>query len=300
MLKDVRYLLVFAKVVQSGSFRAAAESLDMSVSSASLYVSKLEESLGVALLYRSTRKLSLTQDGEAVFDIAQQMLQLYSENLYGYKDSHRHTGGKLKVAIPAILIRSRLVCKIVAFASREPRLQLHLQCSDHHNDIIGEGIDLAIRLGNMPNSGLKARKIFDLDRTLVGSDAFLQRYGSPTHPRDLQELPWIGLSMRPSSRTFVHPQQGSCEISYNPVSTVDNVEASYRLAVCGLGLAVPPKFLFNPDDGVRELLPEWRLPPLPAYAVWPANAPGDGPAQRLVTHLCAEDTQFAACELQDA
>lgn len=300
MLKDVRYLLVFAKVVQSGSFRAAAEALDMSVSSASLYVSKLEESLGVALLYRNTRKLSLTQNGESIFDIAQQMLKLYSDNVCEYKDSHRRPGGKLKVAIPAVLIRSRLVCKIIAFASREPELHLHLQCSDHHNDIIGEGIDLAIRLGNMPNSGLKARKIFDLDRMLVCASDFVHLHGSPKHPYDLQELPWIGLTMRPSSRTFFHPQQGSCEISYNPVATVDSVEASYRLAVCGLGLAVPPRFLFNPNDSVQELLPEWRLPPLPAYAVWPANAPDDSPAQALIAHLCSEDTQLAACELQDA
>lgn len=296
MLRDVRYLIVFAKVVEGGSFRSAAQALDMSISSASLYVSKLEESLGVALLYRNTRKLSLTQDGKAVFEVAQQMLQLYSDNLCDYKNANRRGGGKLKVAIPAILIHSRLVCKITAFASREPDLHLHLQCSDHHNDIIGEGIDLAIRLGDMPDSGLKARKIFMLDRALVGSTDFLRRYGPLEHPRDLQELPWIGLTMRPNSRTFFHPSQGSFEILYNPVATVDSVEASYRLAACGLGLAVPPRFLFNAADGVKEVLPEWKLPPLPAYAVWPANAPDDSPAQRLISHLNTQDTQLEACE----
>ncbi|WP_299580455.1 LysR family transcriptional regulator [uncultured Microbulbifer sp.] len=290
MLKDVRYLIVFAKVVEGGSFRSAAHALDMSISSASQYVSKLEESLGVALLYRNTRKLSLTQDGKAIFGVAKKILELYSDNLRDYRNVSRRGGSKLRVAIPAILINSRLVSEISSFASREPDLHLHLLCSDLHNDLIGEGIDLAIRLGDMPDSGLKARKIFMLDRVLVASTDFVRRHGLFEHPRDLQDAPWIGLTMRPSSRTFIHRDHGHFKICYNPVAIVDNVEASYRMAMCGLGLAAPPRFLFNSSDGVEEILPEWQLPPLPAYAVWPPNISVDSPVQRLISYINSQYT----------
>ncbi|WP_444925845.1 LysR family transcriptional regulator [Microbulbifer sp. TRSA002] len=299
MLKDIRYLLVFAKVVESGSFRGASSELDISVASVSSYVARLEESLGVALLYRNTRKLPLTEDGEKIYKTAQKILDLYADGLGEYKAREERSISRLKIAIPAVLIHSRLLSKIVGFVRRDLGIHLQIQCSDQHEDVIGGGFDLAIRLGNMPDSNLKARKIFELERVLIASGDMLDRYGFPSHPRDLAVWPWIGLKMRPNHRRFLHRQQGEYEVSYAPVATVDSVEAAYRLTSCGLGLSAPPRFLISAQDDVQELLPDWQLPNLPAYAVRPSNGVSEGPIQKLIDYLADSDTQLAACHPRD-
>ncbi|MCO1335924.1 substrate binding domain-containing protein [Microbulbifer sp. OS29] len=247
------------------------------------------------VLYRNTRKLSLTEDGEKVYKTADKILQLYTDGLGAYNEGENRSIGRLKIAIPAVLIHSRLLSKIVYFARQELGLYLEFQCSDLHEDLIGGGFDLAIRLGNMPDSTLKARKIFQLQRVLLASADMLERFGVPEHPRELEAWPWIGLTMRPNNRTFNHREYGDYEINYTPVATVNNIEAAYRLTSCGLGLSVPPRFLLRPQDELQEVLPAWQLPSLPAYAVRPSNALSQGPVQRLVDYLSDSDTQLAAC-----
>lgn len=286
MIGDVRYLIVFAKVVEKGSFTAAAKELKMSTASTSLYVSRLEESLGVALLYRNTRKLSLTFDGEKVYTAASSILNLYEhEVLQLGKGPKENAIRKFKIAIPAILIKSQLLKEISSYFANFPEIRVALACNDCYNDIVGEAIDLAIRLGNMPDSSLKAKKLFSVDRRVVASPEFLARNPLIAHPKDLEAMNWIGLSMRPSYRRFTHVSGEQCEISYTSNFMADNVEASYQLACHGVGLAAPPTFLIDERDGVELVLPEWELEPLPAHAVWPANVAAGSVTYGLIEHL---------------
>lgn len=286
MIGDVRYLIVFAKVVSKGSFTAAAKELKMSTASTSLYVSRLEENLGAALLYRNTRKLSLTFDGEKVYAAASAILDLYEHEVVQLaRGQKENITRKFKIAIPAILIKSNLLNEISTFFSNFPEIRVALTCSDCYTDIVGEAIDLTIRLGDMPDSSLKARKLFSLERKVVASPEFLAKNSSITHPKDLENMNWIGLSMRPSFRKFKHVSGKHYEINCTSNFVTDNVEASYQLACRGVGLAAPPSFLIDARDQVEYVLPDWTLESLPAHAVWPGNVAQGSITHELIEHL---------------
>lgn len=286
MINEVRYLIIFAKVVEKGSFTAAAKELNMSTATTSLYVSKLEDNLGVALLYRNTRKLSLTSDGESVYSTAREILGLYEREVIQFNGAQTDRfNRKFKIAIPSVLIKSALLREVGVFFSCRPKIRFSVVCSDSHNDIVGEGLDLAIRLGKMPDSSLRAKRLFSIERKLVATREFLENSKTVRYPKDLELLNWIGLTMRPNFRTFRNAEGRTVEISYSPVIVVDNVEASYKLACSGVGLAAPPEFLIDEKDNVQVVLPEWRLDPLPAYAVWPANTVAGSVTHDLIRHL---------------
>lgn len=148
-------------------------------------------------------------------------------------------------------------------------------------DIVAEGIDLAFRIGELPDSGLKARHLCLLPRRVLAAPSLLAGYAPVAHPSELEGLPWIGLAMRPDTRRFRHARSGeTVEIRYVPQVRVDNVEAA-----CGVGLAAPPDYLSG--EGIRRgevvaVLPEWTLEPLQVHAVWPANVSASSAAYALV------------------
>jgi DNA-binding transcriptional LysR family regulator len=287
MIEDIRYLIAFAKVAQAGSFSAGAKALGLSTAAASQYVSRLEKSLGIALFYRSTRRLSLTFDGARVLQTAQEMLDLYQGGIVQLKQ-RPSASRKLRLTMPAVLVRSELMAQIARFIREQPDIDVSLACSDTRYDIIGESFDLAFRIGELPDSSLKARQVYSLPRVVVASPSLLDGHPPPTHPRDLAELPWIGLTMRPHQRRLHSADGDSCDIRYTPRITVDSIEAAYQLVRQGVGLAAPPKFLARHDldqGRVTEVMPGWSLQPLQVHAVWPSNVPTSSPVHSLLRSL---------------
>lgn len=287
MIEDIRYLIAFAKVAETGSFSAGAKALGLSTAAASQYVSRLEKSLGIPLFYRSTRKLSLTFDGARVLQTAQEMLGLYQDGIVQLKQRPR-ASRKLKITIPAVLVRSELMTQIALFIRDHSDVDISISCSDTRYDIIGESFDLAFRIGELPDSSLKARHVFSLSRIVVASEALLDEHPPVVHPKDLSNLPWIGLTMRPNHRTLRHASGETCVIRYVPRTTVDSIEAAYRMARQGLGLTAPPSFLARSDldQGiVAEVVPGWSLEALKVHAIWPSNVPAGSPVHTLVKSL---------------
>ena len=274
MLGDVRHLLVFAKVVDKGSFRDAAEDLNLSVASVSLYISKLEKSLGFALLYRDTRKFSLTSDGEKIFTTAKEILSLYENEILDVSKHQQCRTTCIKVSIPAILINSPFMVRLTEYMKSFPHCTLTLLCSDNINDIVSEGIDVAFRVGDLEDSSLKARPVYAFQRVLVASPALLAQYPQVKTPCDLESIPWIGLTMRSNVRKFSHAKVRIETIRYEPRIQVDNVEAAYQFAKEGMGLATPPLFLAKADlenGSITSVLEDWEIDALKVYAVWPSN-----------------------------
>ncbi|WP_368565145.1 LysR family transcriptional regulator [Pseudoxanthomonas sp. UTMC 1351] len=287
MIEDIRYLIAFAKVAETGSFSAGAKALGLSTAAASQYVSRLEKSLGIPLFYRSTRRLSLTFDGARVLQTAQEMLGLYQDGIVQLKQRPR-ASRKLKITIPAVLIRSELMVQIARFIREYPDVDISISCSDTRYDIIGESFDLAFRIGELPDSSLKARQVFLLPRVIIASQFLLDEYPSVTHPKDLADLPWIGLTMRPNHRTLRNASGDTCDIRYVPRITVDSIEAAYQMARQGLGVTAPPNFLAKNDldqGMLREVMPGWSLEPLKVHAVWPSNVPASSPVHILLKSL---------------
>lgn len=277
MIEDIRYLIIFAKIAEIGSISKGARALGLSNATVSLHLTKLEKNLGTALFYRNTRNMSLTHDGEKLLDTAKSILETYEKGIYEFKQGSITTKKKLNISIPAIFIHGEFMQYIAEFCTEHPDLYLNITCDDNRNDIISENIDVAFRIGDLPNSSLKAKHLFHLPRSIVATKKFLSQYNELKKPNDLENMKWIGLSMRPHSRTLKNIETGDKkEISYNPYICVNNVEASYQLVKLDAGLAAPPDYLTNDDiqnDYIVRVLPKWELEPLDVYAVWPANVP---------------------------
>lgn len=275
MLDLLRPLAVFARTVETGSFRGAARACGLSPSVVSHHIAQLEAQLGVALLYRSTRRLSLTRDGERLFAAARQMLEAARSGLDSMVPETAQPIGELGITAPAVLAAGFLPDDIAAFAKAYPQVALNLNFTDTPRDLIGDGIDVAIRMGNLKDSTLKARRLRGERRVLVASVDYMAGRALPQEPEDLPALDWIRLRPRPPKAVLSRDGQ-TRTIAYESRLVVDDAKAVYRLARAGLGLAVLPSFLAREDlasGTMIELLPEWRLETVGVYAVWPPNAP---------------------------
>ncbi|HIG8796520.1 LysR family transcriptional regulator [Raoultella terrigena] len=288
MIDDIRYLIVFAKIVEAGSISGGAEALGLTTATASTHLSKLERNLGSALLYRNTRKLSLTHDGASLLETANSMLELYEKGFIEFKQRSISTTNKLHISLPAVFINSEFTRHLADFIKEYPDVCLNISYSDTRKDIIADSIDVAFRIGELPDSSLKARHLFVLPRRVVASKKFLSNYPPVNHPDDLEKMPWIGLSMRQNSREFRHKNGEVALIKYTPTVYVDNVEAAYTLAKQQVGLAAPPCYLSQEDitrEEMQEILPDWSLEPLKVYAIWPSNISTSSIAYTLINKI---------------
>jgi DNA-binding transcriptional LysR family regulator len=275
MIDELRALAIFAKTIELGSFRNAAKELNLSPSVVSHHIAQLEERLGVTLLYRSTRHLSLTQQGSELFAHAKGMLLEAEAGLNAITHQSPEPSGRLIVTLPSFFTSSKLVKDIAAFAQKFPKVELLLIFSDVKQDLIREGIDLAIRIGDLEDSALKAKRLFDMPRKLVVAPSYMEHRKKPHKPQDLIDWDWIGFKMRPHCRTLVHQSGKTVELEFNPRIVADSVEAVSQLAIAGLGLATPPAFLVSSslkDKELIEPLSSWTIRPLSVFAVWPPNA----------------------------
>lgn len=274
MIDDLRAIAIFAELARQGSFRRAASELGLSPSVVSYHISQLEKRLGTALVYRSTRKISLTHAGKSLQQRAEEMLAAAQLGLNEIGGNDREPHGKLTLTLPSALTRAPLTAKIGEFSRLYPNIELHILYSDHPHDLIAEGIDLAIRAGELDDSTLKARRIGQIERTLVCSPTYLNNRPTANHPRDLADWDWIRLAMLPCRRTLIGPNEKSVTIEYSYQISVDNVEAMTQFSLQGLGLATPPHHLveeFLKNGELVEVLPAWRVAAIPLYALWPAN-----------------------------
>lgn len=299
MIEDIRYLIIFAKIAEIGSISKGAKALGLSTATVSQHLAKLEKNLECALFYRNTRKITLTNDGQKLFDTAKSILELYEKGIVEFKQQSISAQKKLNISIPAIFIHAPFMQHIASFCEEYPDLTLHVTCDDHRSDIIAENIDVAFRIGELPDSSFKAKQLFQLTRSIVATPEFLANAHIVEHPRDLESLQWIGLSMRPDSRILTNKK--SCEraeIFYVPHIYVNNVEASYELVKLNSGLAAPPDYLIEADlqnQKVVKVLPEWELEPLNVYAVWHANVPISGIAYALIDKIYTSFNHHIKC-----
>lgn len=290
MIDDIRYAIVFAKIVATGSISAGAEALGLSTATASAHLGKLEKNLGVALLYRNTRKLSLTTDGAQLYETASAMLALYESGLIEFKQRSMSTQQHLRLALPSILVNHPQFNQALAdFVHQHPQATLALFYSDVRSDIISEQVDVALRIGDLPDSSFKARHLFSLARSMVAHPQWQQQHPPITTPPQLASLPWIGLHMLPSQRQLQHVVTGEqVLVCYQAKISVDNVEAAYRLACAGMGVSTPPTFLCQAALGagtMQVLLPDWAMAPIQVHALWPNNVASSSIAYALVQHL---------------
>jgi len=288
MLNQLRQIAIFAKTVEHRSFRAAAKVLHLSPSVVSHHIAKLEEELGVALLYRSTRKLSLTSDGEALLVSAHAMIDSAEDFFNVATKQSTQLIGELSITLPAVLQQSDLLKHIGTFGKLHPNVDLKLDFSDIQKDLIKDGVDVAIRMGWLEDSGLKARKLYEVSRHVVASTRYLDSKPNKITVEEVETWDWIELSPIGFRKLYSFPNEPNR--TFKPKSTIrlNSALAMGQLVLNDNGLAALPEFMIK--DGIasgklKYILPEINLEPIGIYAVWPANAPKGGMTSRFVEYL---------------
>jgi DNA-binding transcriptional LysR family regulator len=262
----------FVRVVEAGSFTAVAAQLNTTQPTISRQIATLEEHLGARLLTRTTRALTLTDDGRAFYDHALRALEALgeAENAVGRRRSK--PSGVLRIATPVVFGRLHIVPRLPAFLARYPDVSIDLTMSDTFTDLAEQGIDLAIRVGEITDPSLIAKRIGIVRRVTVASPAYLKKYGTPRTPADLADHSCIVYTrLATGNRWVFESTDGPLTVEVKGRYRADNSEAVREGVLAGLGVAVIPAFAFNTeiDSGkVKVLLKQNEPRQLPMNAVY--------------------------------
>jgi DNA-binding transcriptional LysR family regulator len=265
---------LFVRVAELQSFTAAALSLGLPKSSASQAVSQLEAHLKVQLLYRTTRKVQLTHDGQAYYERCREVLAELDELDSMFSQTSDLTGA-LRVDMPVSLARNFLVPRLPEFMNRHPGLEIELSCTDRRVDVVAEGFDCVIRVGALADSALMTRPLGFMHMGNYASPAYLARHGEPKTLDDLKDHHLIHYALTLGSKPFGFEYRDGDE--YRVVDmpgriTVNNTEAFSAAALAGLGILQSPRTgnrHHMAEGRLVEILPQYEAEPLPVSLVYP-------------------------------
>ncbi|WP_374000481.1 LysR substrate-binding domain-containing protein [Bdellovibrio bacteriovorus] len=270
---DLNEIAIFVKVVQAGSFSAAAKQLEMPNSTVSAKISSLEKRLGVTLLHRTTRKLQITQAGQLFFERCQIGIDEIKAATDEVTQGQGEPQGLLKVTAPAIIGASLLKDVIAEFRRQYPKIQLELLLTDRRVDLISEGIDLAIRAGELKDSSLIAKKLGLSYFAPFASPTYLKKNGTPLHPKDLREHQCLQFTpLGKDHWEFLNKSRNKITVNLPGNLVIDDLNMIKDLALAGEGIALLPTFLCGPESKNKKLvriLPEWRSDLRPVSFVYP-------------------------------
>ncbi|SHM36827.1 LysR family transcriptional regulator [Rhizobacter sp. OV335] len=269
----------FARVVETGSFTKAADTLQLSKTSVTQLVQQLEARLRVKLLNRTTRKVNVTADGEAYYEHVLRLLADMDDaeaSLPGASSSPR---GRLRVDVPSPLALMILVPALPAFHARYPDIQLDLGVSDRMVDLIGEKVDCVVRGGELTDLSLMARRIGDLQARVCAAPSYLARAGTPAHPRELQDTHHriVGFKGSRTGKVVPYAMQRDgerIEVLGRYVVALDDGNAYLAAGLAGLGALWLPDYMSQAHRARGELVPlfpDWRFDPMPLYVAFPPN-----------------------------
>ncbi len=272
---DLNDIVVFTKVVETRSFTAAAEQLGLPKSTVSRKLAQLEERLGVRLVQRTTRKLAITEIGEAYYARCARIVADVSAAEQVVTDMQATPRGRLRISAPVDLSTRYLGSIIADFVARHADVNVELDASDHNVDLIEEGFDLAVRIGPMPESSLIARRLCSLHSVLCASAGYLAKHGTPTAIEQLDDHERVIFIPNPRTQawTLVHGD-ATYEFGRPARLASNNYGAVHDAAVAGAGIALLSDFMVGCDlhNGVLvPVLPEWTTRAFDVHAIYPAR-----------------------------
>jgi molybdate transport repressor ModE-like protein len=268
-------LNLFLRVLDLGSISAAARSLDLSVAVASQRLKRLEETLGVRLLHRTTRQLQLTSEGSALAEQGRPLIQDLEALTSSLQQSANEISGTLRVTVPASFGRLYISPWLPEFLERYPRLRLHLDLADQMLDLVSEGFDLAIRIGTLLDSSLVAQRLAQNQRVLCASPDYLKRRGRPKTPDDLAAhdcLLLVGSPGVPDAWQLRGPDGNEATVRVQGRMESNFGEVIRDAALAGLGIALHSTWHVCEDlrtGRLQQVLPRYHLPDSAIYAVMP-------------------------------
>lgn len=266
---------VFAAVVDAGSFVGASDALEMSKPAVSRYVAELESRLGVRLLNRTTRKLSLTEEGDVFYARCKALLDNVEEAEAEITARKGEAAGLLKVTAPQTFGLLYLAPLWAPFMARHPKVRVDVMLSDRVTDLVEEGFDLAVRIARLPSSSLVSRKLATTRMILCASPAYLKRRGQPKTPADLvnHEIASYSLLSMGETWEFDGPD-GHVVAPVSPRLRSNSGDTCRAVALAHGGIILQPSFLVGADiraGTLVELMPEFRSIRLDMFAVYPSR-----------------------------
>jgi DNA-binding transcriptional LysR family regulator len=289
--QDLARIRAFVQVYDSGGFSAAARQHGRSKALLSKYVTDLEDYLGVRLMNRTTRKLGLTEAGEAYYREASQLLQQFDDLDATIADQTAAPRGLIRVSAPRNLGESTLAPVIFDFLVSHPQVSIDLRLEDRYVDLVDEGIDLALRISNLQDSSLIARKIADMSVVCVASPELLKAHGVPKSPEGLRQIPCIVDTNFQGQANWRFIEGGkTVSIHVNGPVKVNSPLAAKQAALAGLGIALLPSYLAT-EELTQGTLVSLLADKLPAgqmlQAVYPHRRHLAGKVRALIDHLVA-------------
>ncbi|KKB13270.1 LysR family transcriptional regulator [Devosia geojensis] len=289
MSQDLARIRAFVQVFDAGGFSAAARQHGRSKALLSKYVTDLEDYLGVRLMNRTTRKLSLTEAGEAYYREASALLAQLDDLDASISEQTSEPRGLLRISAPRNFGEEPLAPAIFAYLKKYPKVSLDLRLEDRYVDLVDEGIDVALRISTLPDSSLIARKIADMHLVIAGAPALISERGRPEHPEALRNLPCIVDTNMQGQANWRFVEDGkTISIPVTGQVRVNSPLAARSAAVAGLGFAALPSYLADPVVAAGALVPvltEYVPTGQTLQAVYPHRRHLAGKVRALIDHL---------------
>ncbi|WP_286234010.1 LysR family transcriptional regulator [Thalassotalea sediminis] len=274
-MDKLKALTIFRRVVELGSFKAAADDLSLSKAAISKSINQLEEQLKAPLIHRTTRKMHVTAKGHQYYHHVRNILDELNTADLSIIESSTHLRGLIKVSVPmsaGLLLINPAVCE---FMKQHPDITIELIMSDQYLDLVEHGVDVAIRGGGqLQSSSLKSRKIFGLDLVLCASAEYVATHGQPDEPEALHAHNCLIYSLSSSPRQWFFRQGNEVRTVESPPSSyvVNNGLALKQAARAGLGVLLTPELFVAKElqsGELVKLMPDWQAEKHALYAVYP-------------------------------
>ncbi|MBF4989604.1 LysR family transcriptional regulator [Methylophilus sp. QUAN] len=293
-------MLAFTRVVELESFTKAAMSLNLPKTTVSAQVLALEKRLRVKLLHRTTRRISVTTDGAAYYERAIRLLNELEETEAALNQATASAKGRLRVNVPTPLGRLVIIPALPDFFKKYPEIQLEIGCDDRPIDLLEEGVDCVIRIGNLLDSSLVARRVGTMQFLLVASPDYLKTHGTPQTPDDLQRHQAVHFfsSKTGKVRNFILEQDGEVqEIPTIRKLAINNGDAIVAAALAGIGICQLPTFMvqgYLTEGKLDKVLGDNPAGSLPINALYPQNRHLSSKVRAFIEWVAE---LFAECEL---
>ena len=273
-MTDLNEIAIFTRVASLGSFTKAAAALDMPVSTVSRKVSDLEGRLGVTLIQRTTRKLSLTKSGEEFFKRCADVLEGIEEAESRVSHSGVDPEGVLRISVPVGMSTGRFIDFLSEFMAKYRKIEVELLVTNQFVDLIAENVDVALRFGQLADSSLVAKKLGEDRRLMVASTSYLKERGIPKHPRDLESHDCLVFQSRSHPTWKLTKDRAHVEVEVHGRARATDMLTLRELALRGLGIALIPEMgcIDAIDSGeLKAILQDWKTDAGAAHAVYPSR-----------------------------
>ncbi len=289
-------MVLFCAVVDQTSFSAAAKLLGHTPSHVSKEIQRLETRLGTRLLNRTTRRISLTEAGQIYYDNARRLVEdagAVQDRLHALGD---RPFGELRMSVPVIFAQSCLHHWLPEFLERYPEVSLQIDISERRADLVGEAIDLAVRIGTLPESDLIARELFRTPGVMIASPAYLARHGTPQVPEDLAGHSLIDFSFHQTTQhwDFYLPDGGTTRVPVSPRVRCNAAETEKMLALLGVGITRLPELACREElvqGSLVSLLEDYQRPPSGVHVLYPSKENMPSKTRAMIDFLVEKSRQ---------